>query len=196
MKAFALFCMLVTITSVASSQPSSSTGWFVQVEGAGGVPTGKFNDLTNVGFAGRGSLLRAISDNFALTLSSGFFHFGGKDYYDYASGQSFSTAYNVIPITIGDRFFFTTSDVRVYQAINLGLYLINESASTNVSGYNVTISDNASKFGAEPVVGIQFRIDEKMTIDANASYPIIFNTFDGGSSLTWFGFGLGIEIEL
>jgi opacity protein-like surface antigen len=166
--------------------------WSVGVGLEGGIPTGDFSDISNFGIGGLAWGGYSVDPNLTITAKSGYVHFGGKDFN--VSGTTVKTAYGIIPIVVGGRYYFTPSgETRVYGGADVGLYLLNASASTTVSGITVSASENTSKFGFSPVLGVTMKAGEKKAVDIHGNFSYVATE---GSSLTWIGFGVGLQFDL
>jgi opacity protein-like surface antigen len=165
--------------------------WVLGVKAQGGVPTGDFKNVTDFGFGGTVWGGYMFDANGTITLRSGYVRFSGKDYT--ISGVTVKTNYGVVPITAGIRYFFMPGDTRVYGAAEAGLYLLNASADASVLGYTVSVSNNESKFGINPMLGVQFKAGDKMNVDVHGAFTDVFTE---GSSTNWVDFGIGLEFML
>ncbi|MBC7893557.1 MAG: outer membrane beta-barrel protein [Sphingobacteriaceae bacterium] len=83
---------------------------------------------------------------------------------------------NVIPVTAQAEFFFTEGKVRPYVGAEAGLYIFK--AKFELLG--VSESTSESNFGLAPKAGIQFMFTEKIGLDLNAGYHLIFPKKDQG----------------
>jgi len=184
-----LFALLVLTSCSAFGQGSSQ--WALGVKAQGGLPTGDFKNFSDFGFGGTVWGAYMVDPNATITLRSGYLRFSGKDYT--ISGVTAKTSYGIIPITAGIRYFFMPGDTRVYGAAEAGLYLLNASADVTVSGVTVSASTNTSKFGVNPMLGVQFKAGDKMNVDVHGAYTDVFTD---NSSTSWIDFGIGLEFIL
>jgi opacity protein-like surface antigen len=166
-------------------------GWRIGVGAEGGVPVGDFNNASSFGIGGLAFVGYDADPSFSVTLSSGYIRFSGKDIV--ILGNTIKTDMSAVPIVVGGKYYFMPGDTRVYGQANVGLYLLNASASTTVSGINVSASTSESKFGVSPVLGAEFKAGDKMWVDLHANYTSVFTDV---STTSWVGFGIGLVFSL
>jgi len=195
MKKLAIIVALLVVALPLFGQTSSPSQWSLGVGAEGGVPVGDFNNESNFGIGGLAFVgYNGFDPAFQLTLSSGYVSFSGKDIADPFTGGTINTKLGVIPIVVGGKYYFMPGDTRVYGQANVGLYILTASASeTDSSGVSISASTNTSKFGVSPVLGVQFKAGDKMSVDVHANYTSVFTE---GSTTSWFGFGLGLVFDL
>jgi hypothetical protein len=180
-----VLALLMVAVPVFAQGPSQ---WSLGVGAEGGLPTGDFNNVSSFGIGGMVFAgYNGFDPAFQMTLSSGYVKFSGKDYPD-GLGGTVNTSYSVIPIIVGGKYYFMPGDTRVYGQVNVGLYLLNASASGSFSG-----STSETKFGFSPVLGAQFKAGDKMAVDVHANYT---NIMTDGSSTSYIGFGIGLVFDL
>ena len=186
-----LLFVLLVLTSCSAFGQGSTSQWAVGVKAQGGLPMGDFKNFSDFGFGGTVWAGYMMDPNATLTLRSGYVRFSGKDFS--IGGVTVKSSSGVIPITAGLRYFFMPGDTRVYGAAEGGLYLLNASADATVGGVSVSTSTSTSKFGINPMLGIQFKAGEKMNVDVHGAYTDVFTDV---SSTSWIDFGIGLEFML
>lgn len=96
--------LLIGSNVKAQTTPSSALRFGIGLEG--GVPTGNAHNASNLELGGTARLQYGTSDHFALTLTSGYYNFFGKDYTvgnTTINGQSFG----IVPVKAGLKAFFS-----------------------------------------------------------------------------------------
>jgi hypothetical protein len=71
----------------------------------GGLPTGNAKDFSNIELGGTGRLQYGLSNNLALTLTSGYYNFFGKT--ESGTADTKYQSLGMVPIKIGIKAFFT-----------------------------------------------------------------------------------------
>ncbi len=99
---------------------------------------------------------------------------------------------NLIPITGQAEFFFTEGKVRPYVGAETGVYIVK--AKVSAGGFNGSSSE--SFFGAAPKAGIQFMFTDKIGLDLNAGYHLIFPKEDGDETDKTLILGAGLVFNL
>lgn len=91
-------------TSDVKAQTNEKSAWRLGFGVEGGIPTGDVSDFSNFQLGGTARLQYGLSDNLALTLTSGLYHFFGKEIGN--SGEKYDIG-NIIPVKAGIKTFFT-----------------------------------------------------------------------------------------
>ncbi|MFA6083017.1 hypothetical protein [Mucilaginibacter sp.] len=87
----------------AQSTPKSALRFGVGVEGL--LPTGNLRDVSNVGIGGTARLQYGVADNLALTLTSGYYNFFGKEIVSGADTKYPSVG--LVPVKAGIKAFIS-----------------------------------------------------------------------------------------
>jgi len=88
----------------AQTTPSSKLRFGIGLEA--GVPTGNAHTSSNVDLGGTARLQYGTSDHFALTLTSGYYNFFGKDY-TIGTTSVTGSSYGLVPLKAGMKAFFS-----------------------------------------------------------------------------------------
>lgn len=165
-------------------------------------PTGDFGDVYKSGFGGTASLTYDASDNLQLSAIAGYsqFSFNNEKYNELLSAffSSFGTNVNVdiqsklkiIPLMIGGKYFFSSSNFRPYSELNLGLHLVSVDASSikiNGETLNAVAKQSKSTFGWGLGVGFLYKVAPKISLDINAK--VNGNGLEVGTSMSSSGSG-------
>ncbi len=110
-----------------------------------GAPTGAAHDISNVELGGTARLQYGLSNNFALTLTSGYYNFFGK------SEPLTDTKYQslgMVPIKAGLKAFFTSN---LYLGAEVGAGI--ETKTFLPQGVSQTVAEKDTKLILSPAVG-------------------------------------------
>jgi hypothetical protein len=87
----------------AQSTPKSALRFGVGIEGL--LPTGNLHNISNVGLGGTARLQYGVADNLALTLTSGYYNFFGKEI---VSGTDTKyPSFGIVPVKAGIKAFIS-----------------------------------------------------------------------------------------
>src|SRR6266850_493196 len=152
-QAILIIAVMFVILNLPAFGQGATRSWSLGVAAEGAVPTGDFNTFSSFGIGGIASGVFNVDPNFSATLKSGYVRFSGKDYN--FGGTTIKTDFGVVPILVGGRYYFmpAAEDMRFYGAADVGLYLLNASAS----GGGQSASTSESKFGFAPSLGALFK---------------------------------------
>ncbi|GAA4333373.1 hypothetical protein GCM10023149_40100 [Mucilaginibacter gynuensis] len=93
-------------TTNVQAQTNDKSAWRLGFGLEGGLPTGKIKDYTSFQLGGTARLQYGLADNLALTLTSGYYNYFGKDVTQ--SGVTFKNDdIGIIPVKLGIKSFFT-----------------------------------------------------------------------------------------
>lgn len=138
----------------------------------------KFSD----GFWGGGITARYfVSPKFAVGLN-------GRYFTRSESSQGLSVSINVIPVTGQAEFFFTEGKVRPYVGAEAGVHV----AIAKISVLGESESDSDSNLAVAPKAGIQFMFTDKIGLDLNAGYHLVFPKDSGGETAKALILGAGV----
>ena len=195
-KATIVLALLVAcFAGTASAQDAYVPTWAFGFDARGMLPMGDFGDVSEWGVGGTAYLAFNVAPQVALTGRAGYLYFGGKEY-PAAIGLITGTAktnFNMIPILVGAKFFFSEGDMRVYGAGEAGLFMLSGTATFTPDGGGTETEvdlDGESKFGVVPTLGAQFKAGDAMNVDAHVNFPFVFTE---DTSTNWLGFGIGFE---
>lgn len=116
--AIAIAALAIFFTTNVKAQSVKPDGWRLGVGIDGGVPTGNANSISSFELGGTARLQYGLSNNFALTLTSGYYNFFGKTYnvniVDPITNTVTTTSIKggslgMIPVKAGIKAFFTPS---------------------------------------------------------------------------------------
>ena len=162
MKKLFLISVLILGTVTANAQ------FKLGVNGGVQIPIGNFGDVANVGFGGGINAEYLLNESFGLGLDAGYYNFGTE-----IDGFSF----NMIPITVGAKYYFLTEGIQPYAGAGLGIYGFGADSETNWN------------FGLAPVIGMQFALSDTFALDLNVKYNHVFTK---GSATSTFGINVGV----
>lgn len=130
-----------------------------------------------------------ITPKFAVGLNGRYFTKTASESF---GGVTIKAKARVITATGQTEYFFTEGSFRPYLGAEVGLY--NIGATVEVAGGSE--SDSESFFGAAPKVGIQFMFTDKIGLDLNAGYHLIFPKEDGDETEKTLILGAGIVFNI
>ncbi|RYZ94337.1 MAG: hypothetical protein EOP47_28030 [Sphingobacteriaceae bacterium] len=96
--ASALTAVAIFLGSNVYAQTSEKSAWRLGFGLEGGIPTGDIEDGSSFQLGGTARLQYGVSDNLALTLTSGYYNFFGKNNVEDLS---------LVPVKLGLKTFFT-----------------------------------------------------------------------------------------
>lgn len=181
-----LFLLLLLSATLISAQSKFGIGVNAGIQ----IPTGDFADAYKNGFGAGAALSYDLSDNLQLAANVGYSQFSfNNDKYNELLNEffgAFGTKMNVdiqsklkvIPLMLSGKYFLTSSAVKPYAQVELGLHIVSVDAST-VKVNSETITAVSSQSEAATAWGIGFGVlynaAPKIDIDINAKI--------GGNSL-------------
>ncbi|RVU01055.1 hypothetical protein EOD41_10595 [Mucilaginibacter limnophilus] len=104
--AAALTAVAIFVGSNANAQTSEKSAWRLGFGLEGGIPTGDIKDYSSFQLGGTARLQYGLSDNLALTLTSGYYNFFGKEV-EIAGDNYDAEDVGIIPVKLGIKAFFT-----------------------------------------------------------------------------------------
>jgi len=125
----------IFIGSNVKAQTTPANAWRLGIGVEGGIPTGREHVISNFELGGTARLQYGVSNNFALTLTSSYYNFFGKEVPD--GGGIKYTSLGVVPVKAGIKAFFTPS---IYFGAEAG------------AGFE-TISSGSTKLILSPALG-------------------------------------------
>ena len=167
-KKIALFAVVALMAVSASAQ--------IKVNVGGGLlfPMGDFGDAAKTGFGANVGGKYMLNEKMAVGLNIGYFMMGEK-----VDGMKIS----IIPVSGSFTYYFGDGGLKPYASAELGYY----TAKTKIDALDV--DDSESDFGFAPVLGVEYALSDKLTLDANAKYHYI-NTEDEATKA--FGINVGL----
>lgn len=138
--AAAIVAVTMFFTINAKAQTSEANKWRFGIGVEGGIPTGSINNFSNFELGGTGRLQYGVTNNFALTLTSGYYNFFAKGSSATLGGVTYTTKpedQGLVPVKVGFKAFFTPN-----------LYFGGEAGA----GFETTYADN-TKLLLSPAVG-------------------------------------------
>lgn len=159
-----------------------------------GLPMGDFGDGYKMGFGGSVEGKYFLNDKIAVGASIGYYSFTLKDEM-LTILQSFSESitdskYTVMPILATVDYYFATEGFKPYVGAGVGLYSAKIKVSDSKLGDG---EETSSDMGIAPTVGFCYGLSEKIDLNVNAKYNMIFTE---GSSTTYLGINAGIIVAL
>ncbi len=165
---------LLTTSTLLFSQSKYSIG----INGGAAVPAGTMSDLYQSGFGGGLSFNYNLNPDVQLFLSVDYstFKFNNdvfNDFYDLLGVKErpeIDATLNVIPVTVGARYFFSKSGFNPYGYAKVGLHSLSfKAVSLKVGNYESKFVSEESvlKYGWGLGVGFQAAVSKGINIDVN-----------------------------
>ncbi|MEO6849779.1 MAG: hypothetical protein ABI203_08200 [Mucilaginibacter sp.] len=114
--AVTISAVAILFTSKVSAQTIDPNKFRFGIGLEAGVPTGNAHDISNFELGGTARLQYGLSNNLALTLTSGYYNFFGKNYSSTFSDGTTTTTVSVegrslgmIPVKAGIKAFFSSN---------------------------------------------------------------------------------------
>jgi hypothetical protein len=98
--AFTALAIFIGTNVNAQTTPPNKLRFGIGVEGL--LPTGNLHDISNVGVGGTARLQYGVANNLALTLTSGYYNYFGKE----IDGIGKTKSLGMIPVKAGIKAFF------------------------------------------------------------------------------------------
>ncbi len=144
--AAACTAVAIFLGSTAKAQTITPDKFRFGIGVEGGLPTGAAHDASNIELGGTARLQYGLSNNLALTLTSGYYNFFGKD-----DGTGTGTKYQslgMVPIKAGIKAFFTSN---LYLGAEVGAGI--ETKTFLPQGLSQSIAQKDTKLILSPAVG-------------------------------------------
>lgn len=169
-KKIALFAVAAFFAVSASAQ--------IKVNVGGGLlfPTGDFADVAKMGFGANVGGKYMLNEKMAVGANIGYFMMGEE-----LDGVKIS----IMPITGNFTYFFGGEGFKPYVGADLGFYMSKVKYDDSFGMDDESESD----LGFAPVVGFEYGLSDKLTLDVNAKYHYI-NTEDDATKA--FGINVGV----
>jgi hypothetical protein len=110
--AIAVAAVAIFFTTNVKAQTSDPNKWRFGIGIEGGVPTGNASNISNFELGGTARLQYGFSNNFALTLTSGYYNMFGKNITETIGGTTITgkaSDLGIVPVKVGIKAFFTPS---------------------------------------------------------------------------------------
>ena len=144
--AAALFAVAIFFGSNANAQTITPNKFRFGVGVEGGLVTGDAHDFSNLELGGTARLQYGVSNNLAITLTSGYYNFFGKN-----EGLGDNTKYQslgMVPIKAGIKYFFTPN---VYFGAEAGVGI--ETKTFLYQGQDEAFAEKDTKLLLSPGIG-------------------------------------------
>ena len=163
--------------------------WLVGLAADATIPVGDLGDFRSLGFSAHAMVGYMIARSILLQLSVGYISFGEKN-----SVEGVDNSYSWIPIAIALNYVFNPGrKFMPYVGLALGLYLIHQSFSYSLFGNSFSASDNATKFGIAPRLGVLYQVSKALFLTLRAQFHFVFTE---GSNSTALGLMFGFMYAL
>lgn len=189
--ALSTLLLLLTLTPLYSQTERFS----LVVHAATALPVGSFDEASTFAIGGRATLLLNLSSAVSLSVGTGYLRFGlttpselqGVQFVGDKSLDEESQSF--IPLLAGARLRLSESNLVPYVGLELGAYLSNSGDFShqfmyeNGQGGGFITGYSSTEFGISPQAGLTMGISDKLKVDVNVAYHLLFTDGNYGSPL-------------
>lgn len=168
-----MIVMTLIATSAFAQQGKKAIGAGVELA----LPMGDFGDAADMGFGATGAFQYGFRPNIDFMGVVGYLHWGGKG--DLAD---LDYSWNAIPIQVGGKYFFQTTESRFYVGGLVGFHIFSFKVRSE--------SNSETKMGLAPLGGYELKVGENMMLDFQARYQFV------ADDLSYFGLRVGLNFGL
>ena len=172
-KTIILFVAIVAIASLAPAQAKYFGGANVELY----MPSGNFADQAGIGFGGTAVFGKPINENISSYVKVGYIMWGAKKY-DLGT-YKWEYTWHLIPVKVGGKYYFGAGNMKPYGVLEVGYSVLGAKVKSEYLNpwTNTTITAEAtaseSRIGFAPGVGMEYKMGEKMALDAQVRYELI-----------------------
>jgi hypothetical protein len=135
-----------------TNAPENGT-WFIQVNGDLDSPTGNLANAVNQGWGGEGSIGYRLSQNFQISIETGYDTYSEKD-------TAFNGSWNLVPLVFKGAYVMSHGFVRPYVFLAAGMAF--NSRLANFGSF--TGSNNEEDFLGEVGFGLSFDLGDRSSV--------------------------------
>lgn len=175
MIAIAIVAVAMLFTTKVKAQTTESHKWRLGIGVEGGIPTGDINDFSKFDLGGTARLQYGLSNNLAVTLTSGYYNFFARSGNATIDGVTYTVKakdQGLVPVKAGIKAFFTPN---LYFGAEAG------------AGFETSYADN-TKLLLSPAIGYATK-----SWDVGVRYENISGQGDNYGTVAFrvaYGFGL------
>jgi len=163
--------------------------WLVGLAADATIPVGDLADGWSTGFSAHAMVGYMIARSILLQLSVGYIKFSEKE-----SVEGVDNSYSWVPIAIALNYVFNPGKKFMpFVGLALGLYLLHYSFSYSFFGESRSVSDNTTKFGIAPQLGVLYQVSKALLLTLRAQFHFVFTE---GSNSTALGLMFGFMYAL
>ncbi len=165
------------------------------------MPLGDFGDLFQTGFGGTANVSYALSSNFEIGITTGYFTWQFDNSYindqiqstlgDDAPSVDLDIPFSTVPVLASVKYYFSRGTIKPYLVGELGLHLTNFTLTGSVkedpNTQAVSVpqqSKSESKGGFGVGFGIKYNLSEKVDLDLNGKFNSISVEFKQSNTKT------------
>lgn len=189
------FIVLLTFLVMFSSIHSFSQNVFFKLNGGIALPLGKMSDSIKMGFGGLVTCGYDFDENVAITLTSGYLYFPGKEMTTPVALST--TKFGITPILVGTKYSGELNDlISIYGKFDIGVFVMSSTITSKIIALDYkegSATNTETKFGMVPALGAEYKIDNNMAIDCNISFNYLATE---DKPTEWLGIFAGIKYTL
>lgn len=173
--------------------------WLIGVMIDLSLPLGEdFKNFAGTGFSGHLFASYVIASAFMLELGVGYVAFGEQKE-EFTDG-SITQCYTQIPVSLAALYMFSTGGKLIpYLGLALSVFFQSYKYTQEYTTFNEKFeeSDNETKFGVAPMLGLMFYVSAAILINVRAQWVNVFHEAqEGGSNINYIGFLVGASFVL
>ncbi|MBI5021100.1 MAG: outer membrane beta-barrel protein [Ignavibacteriales bacterium] len=187
--------IILTFLIIFGSINLFSQNIFFKFDGGIALPMGKMSDSIKMGFGGLVTCGYDFDQNVAITLTSGYLYFPGKEITSTVAVNT--TKFEIIPILVGTKYSAQMDDqISIYGKFDIGVFVMSSTITSKIIALDYkegSATNTETKFGIIPSLGAEYKIDDKMAIDCNISFNYLATE---DKPTEWLGIFAGIKYTL
>ena len=189
------FIFLLAFLIIFGSSNLFSQNVFLKLNGGIALPMAKMSDSIKMGFGGLFTCGYDFDENVAITLTSGYLYFPGKEM---TTPTALSTTkFGIVPLLIGTKYSTPLNDmISAYAKFDIGVFVMRSTITSKIIALEFkegSASNTETKFGMLPALGAEYKINDNMAIDCNFSFNYLATE---DKPTEWLGIFAGIKYTL
>jgi hypothetical protein len=188
------YLIIIALFLVLFSSITVSQNIFFKLDGGIALPMGLMSDSIKMGFGGSLTCGYAFDENVAITLTSGYLSFPGKDISTPLTVSSMK--FDIVPVLFGTRYTLPINqDINAYAKLDIGVFIMKGTQTLTIISSNKqgTAVNTETKFGIVPSLGGEYKINDNYAIDLNFCYDYLATE---EHATKWLGIYAGLKYTL
>ncbi|MBA4311266.1 MAG: hypothetical protein C0417_01410 [Chlorobiaceae bacterium] len=189
------YIFLFTFLMIFGSINLFSQNVFFKLNGGISLPIGKMSDSIKMGFGGLLTSGYDFDENVAITLTTGYLYFPGKEIVTLAALNT--TKIGVTPILLGTKYSTAFGDLlKAYAKFEIGVFVMKTTQTSKIIDLDykeASATNTETKFGLVPSLGAEYKINNNIAIDSNFSFNYLATE---DKPTQWLGIFAGIKYTL
>lgn len=168
---------------------------FFKLNGGIALPIGKMSDSIKMGYGGTATCGYNFDENVAITLTSGYLHFPGKEISTPTALNT--TEHGILPILVGTLYSVPVDEkIKAYAKFDFGVFVMKTTVTSKIIELDYkegSASNSETKFGMLPTIGGDYKLNDNLSIDLNLSFTYVASV---DKPTEWLGIFTGIKYTL